>query len=401
LSRTATAIIGAGPYGLSVAAHLAARNVAHRIFGDPMRFWSQLAAAGGERYLKSYCFGTNISTPTAGFTFADYSRPRGLETFEPCSIADFAAYGHWFQKANVTQVEPIDVASVTRQSDGFAVTLGDGASLVADHVVIATGLTGFDYIPPVLASLPASLVTHSSKVKSFADYKGRDIAVIGAGQSALETAALLHEAGAAPLLVVREDAILWHHRVSKTRSPWRRVRSPISDLGSGPTAFALTHFPGAVHRLPSAWRTRFTKSHLPAAGAWWLRERLEQCVPVHFGTTVVDARETAGRVALRLRLGKDGSEHQCIVDHVIAGTGYVADIDRLDFLHPQLRGAIKRLERGPRLNSTFEASIPRLRFIGPASALSFGPLFRFVVGADYTARVVAAQLASLAPSAPC
>ena len=75
-----------------------------------MQFWSDIAEAGGERYLKSYCFGTNISTPTAGYSFADYSKPRGLETFEPCSIRDFAAYGHWFQQKNVPWVEPVDVA---------------------------------------------------------------------------------------------------------------------------------------------------------------------------------------------------------------------------------------------------------------------------------------------------
>jgi hypothetical protein len=96
------AIVGARPYGLSLAAHLAALNVEHRIFGHPMLFWSQIAAVGGERYLKSYCFGTNISTPPPGVTFADYSEPWGLETFEPCSMEDFAAYGHWFQKAGMT-----------------------------------------------------------------------------------------------------------------------------------------------------------------------------------------------------------------------------------------------------------------------------------------------------------
>jgi 2-polyprenyl-6-methoxyphenol hydroxylase-like FAD-dependent oxidoreductase len=101
LSGVAVAIIGAGPYGLSLAAHLATRNVEHRIFGSPMQFWSDIAKAGGERYLKSYCFGTNISTPMPGFSFADYSEPRGLETFEPCSMGDFAAYGHWFQQRNV------------------------------------------------------------------------------------------------------------------------------------------------------------------------------------------------------------------------------------------------------------------------------------------------------------
>jgi FAD-dependent urate hydroxylase len=395
VSRVAVAIIGAGPYGLSLAAHLAARNVEHRIFGRPMQFWSDIAGAGGERYLKSYCFGTNISTPTPGYSFADYSEPRGLETFEPCAIGNFAAYGHWFQQSNVPWVEPIDVKRVDRQGQCFAVTLADGESLVAKRVVIATGLAGFAHVPPVIASLPPALAIHTSSISDFAAFKGREVAVIGAGQSALEAAALLREAGARPHLLVRENSILWQNRVSLKRSLWRRLRSPISGLGTGPKAWGLTHFPGAMHRVPGTWRTRFVKNHLPAEGAWWLRDRVENRLPVLFGAAVVEAREVAGcRVALGLHFAKDGSESQLVVDHVIAGSGYNIDVERLGFIHPKLRCGIQCLERAPRLNANFETSVSGLHFIGPASAMSFGPLFRFVVGAEYSVRIVSAHLAA-------
>lgn len=394
MSRVAVAIIGAGPYGLSLAAHLAARNVDHRIFGRPMRFWSDIAGAGGERYLRTYCFGTNISTPHPGFSFADYSRPRGLETFEPCSISHFAAYGHWFQQANVPWVEPIDVVHVARETSGFKVTLADGQCLTADRVIIATGLTSFAYVPPAIASLPPALATHTSGIDSFAAFRGLEVAVVGAGQSALEAAALLHEAGARPQLLVREDAVRWMHRVPQSRSLWRRLRSPITSLGSGPRAWTLAHFPGALHRLPAAWRTRLVKKHLPPEGAWWLRERVENRVPVQIGCVVSEARDVGGRVALRLRAANSDRERELVVDHVIAGTGYDIDVERLGFLHPALRGAIQRLERAPRLNANFETSVPGLGVIGPASAMSFGPLFRFVAGSEYAARVVSAHLAS-------
>ena len=398
MSRVAVAIIGAGPYGLSLSTHLTARNVKHRIFGSPMRFWSDIAAAGGERYLKSYCFGTNISTPTRGYSFADYSHPRGLETFEPCSIRDFAAYGLWFQQENVPWVEPIDVALLDRQAEGFAITLANAERFVADHVVIATGLSGFAHVPPEIAMLPPGLATHTSGIASFAAFKGREVAVIGAGQSALEAAALLLEAGALPQLLVREDSILWQTRVSLKRGLWRRLRSPISGLGTGPKAWGLTHFPGMMHRVPAKWRTSFVKNHLPAEGAWWLRERVEKRLPVHFGASIINAREASGQVLLKLRCAKDGSGRQLVVDHVVAGSGYDIDVERLEFIHPKLRGVIERLERAPKLNASFETSVSGLYFIGPASAMSFGPLFRFVVGAEYTVRIVSTQLAARAYS---
>jgi hypothetical protein len=387
------AIIGAGPYGLSIAAHLAARNVEHRIFGRPMHFWSKISDAGGERYLKSFCFGTNISSPVPGSSFSDYSSPRGLETFEPCSMGQFTGYGLWFQQRNVPWVEPTNVSLVERQGDAFAVTLENGDRMSAAHVVVATGLDYFDHLPKALAALPPNLAIHTSKITKFADFADRDVAVIGAGQSALEAAALLNEAGARPHLLVRESSILWHSRFSQQRSFWQRMRAPVSGLGVGVKSWVLTNLPGAAHRMPARWRTEFAKNHLPAEGAWWLRERVEGWVPIHFGTTVVAAERKGKRIALELKRS-DGNRRSVLVDHVVAGTGYNVDVDRLAFLSHPLRQAINRLEHAPKLNSTFEASVRGLRFIGPSSTMSFGPLFRFVVGADYTARVVAAKLAS-------
>jgi lysine/ornithine N-monooxygenase len=392
VSTVAVAIIGAGPYGLSVAAHLAALGVEHRVFGRPMQFWSQIASAGNRRYLKSYCFGTNISTPVPGYSFADYSKPRGLETFEPCSIGDFADYGRWFQQHNVSHVEPVEVVRVERAAGDFLVVLDNGSRIRAARVVVATGLSYFASVPSVLASLPPGATTHTSKIDAFSSFRNRHVAVIGAGQSALEAAALLLEVGAKPQLLVRDPAIRWHHRVSLQRSLWRRLRSPISGLGTGPKAWALTHFPGAMHRLPSAWRTRFVKAHLPAEGAWWLRERVEGKLPVHLDSTIVAARDDGGQLILDVAGSTRGNHREMTFDHVIAGSGYDIDVDRIDFLDPTLRAAIRRVERAPRLNAKFEASVAGLHFVGPTSSMSFGPLFRFVVGADYTARVVAEHL---------
>ena len=272
--RPQVAIIGGGAYGLSLASHLADRNIEHRIFGQPMAFWTQTARVGARRYLKSYCFGTNISSPRPGFTFADYNQPRGLETFEPCSIANFAEYGLWFQEKQVEWIEPVNVANVRQSRQGFILTLSNGDEVEASDVIVATGLANFSKMPNALRALPGAVAMHTANVDSFAAFQGLEVAVIGAGQSALEAAALLYEAGASPRLLIRDPSIRWMTRGSRTPTPWQQIRSPISTLGGGPKAWALTQFPGAFHRLPSGARNLLLKNFLPPEGAWWLRERV-------------------------------------------------------------------------------------------------------------------------------
>lgn len=394
MSKVDIAIIGAGPYGLSLAAHLGVQKLDHRIFGHPMGFWSEVAAAAGERYLKSFCFATSLSTPIRGYSFADYNRPRKLEIFEPCSIANFSDYGRWFQQHNVPWAESVNVVNLERQPNGFAVSLENGECVVATHIVVATGLSGYARVPPSLASLPTGLVTHTSRITSFDSFRGRRVAVVGAGQSAFEAAALLSEAGALPELLVREKRLLWNDRTTENRDLWQRLRKPISALGVGPKAWGLVNFPGALHHLPDSWRTSLVRNHLPPEGAWWLRPRVEGRMPISLDATVQNAREVGSAVVLQLCNSNGERTRELTVDHVISGTGYDINVERLLFLSKGLRDQIKRTQKFPNLDAGFQSSVPGLHFLGPASARSFGPLFRFVSGADYSALTTSAHLAA-------
>ena len=266
-------------------------------------------------------------------------------------------------------------------------------------MVVATGLTSFATLPRELAKLPKHLVSHTSEIGIFEDFGGQDVCVVGGGQSALEAAMLLHEAGARPRLLVRESQVAWNTRIPQRRTWWRKLRSPISGLGTGPKTWLLCTFPSAIHYAPEKWRVRFVARHLPAEGAWWLRDLVEKKVPVELNCTLISAQERNGRVALLLRDRKNG-ERELECDHVIAGTGFKVDVDRLSFLSADLRASVDRIECAPRLNRHFESSVPGLFFIGPASALSFGPLFRFVIGASYAAPSLAAHLALKKPISP-
>jgi hypothetical protein len=384
--------VGAGPYGLSLAANLSAANIGFRIFGTPMAFWSAIATAGQERYLKSFCFGTNIDVPEPGYGFSEWSEARGLESFEPCSIRQFVDYGLWVQQRCVTSLERQNVVAIRREGSAFHLTLADGETLLARRVVLATGLSGFHYLPQPFAALPSALCTHTVNVTGFTGFAGQSVAVIGGGQSALEAAALLREAGANPTLIVREDEISWMTALPRRRSLWRRVRSPLSGLASGPKAWFLTNVPGAVHYLPNSLRTLIVAKLLPPEGAWWLRDRVDGKAETLTATSVADAREDAG--ACVLTLSANGNRLERRFDHVIAGTGFKVDVDRLGLLDAGLRQAIRRIMGSPRLNRRFETSVERFHVIGPASALSFGPLFRFVVGAHYTVRTLTRHFAA-------
>jgi hypothetical protein len=391
MNTTDVAIIGAGPYGLSLAAHLAGRGVETCVFGKPMAFWQTIARAAPERYLKSYCFGTDIPMPQA-VGFSDWSRARGLEAFEPCAMGTFADYGLDLQRRFVPFVRETMLLNVGMEGRKFLLQAEDGEALLADRVIIATGLSGFEQIPGSLAALPAALMRHSNAIEDYAGYRGQRVAIVGAGQSALEAAALVREAGGAAELIVRERSIRWMSRLPQERSLFQRLRSPISGLGSGPKAWILTNVPGACRFLPDGPRTDFLRRHLPPEGAWWLKPRVDGVVSTLLATVVQAAAVSGDQVALTL--STDGGPAKTNrYDCVIAATGFRPDVERLRFLAPALRDQVGRIDRAPRLDRHFQSAVPGLYFVGPASAMSFGPLFRFVIGTYHTTATLVGRLA--------
>jgi thioredoxin reductase len=381
---TEVAIVGAGPYGLSLAAHLRASGVRFRIFGQPMQTWRAMPPG---MFLKSFGFATTVYTPDRRDDFVTYSRDRNLETNEPCAIADFARYGVWAQKRRIPELEEVNVTGVARDGEGFLVTLADGERFHARRLVVAVGVTHFAESPSELRGLARDLASHTSDHSSYDGFAGKDVCVVGGGQSAFEAARLLVAAGARPQLLVRAPEVSFSEKMADHRSLWARLRHPQSVLGPGLKNWVLENLPLLMHFVPDRWRVPFVKSHLGPQGAWWLRDHIVDKVPIHTRCAIVSAAPRDGRLALRVRSGNE-SEREIMTDHVVAATGYVVDVDRLGFLSADLRRQVDRIERGPRLDMRFQSSVPGLYFIGFASSLSFGPLFRFVAGADYTSRVL-------------
>jgi FAD-dependent urate hydroxylase len=383
------AIIGAGPYGLSIAAHLRARGVPYRIFGDPMQTWRPMPRSLS---LKSLGFATSLAIPERGTEFPTWLAAHGLEALEPISYADFTQYGLELQRRFVPDCEPATVSKVEAVAGGrFALTLQSGERIEARAVVVAVGVGPFQRLPPELAALGRALVSHTFGNYVFAGYAGQRVAVIGAGQSALEAAVLLHEVGAEVQLISRDPPI-FHGRTPRNRPLLDRVREPLTVLGAGRKNWVLEHLPWAVRYAPERPRVRLARNYLGPAGAWWLRDRFEGKVQVTSPATLVSVHEAGGRAVLRIARPGGPERHEEFA-HVVCGTGFEHDLRRLWFLDP-LRGRVKLIQgRAPRLSRQFESSVPGLFFVGPFSAYAFGPLFRFVCGVTYTAPTVARHLA--------
>ena len=176
---TDVAIVGAGPYGLSLAAHLSAAGVPYRHFGVPMNLWRTAMPRG--MYLKSQGFASNLSDAGQAMTLEAFcsatGRPYGSYGV-PVPLDTFVAYGSWFQARLSLPVEESLVTSVTRDAEGFQVTVGDGERLSARAVVLAVGVEHFAHQPAPFAELPRALCGHSSAYTDLAGFKGKEVIVL-------------------------------------------------------------------------------------------------------------------------------------------------------------------------------------------------------------------------------
>jgi thioredoxin reductase len=388
-----TAIIGAGPYGLSVAAHLRRSGIPFRIFGRPMDSW--LAHMPKGMMLKSDGFASNIYDPENAFTLGRFCAERGIEYADsgvPVRLETFGAYGLAFKDRLVPELEDKLVASVDRSSEGFLLRLEDGETVKARSVVLAVGITHFAYIPENLTHLPPQFLSHSALHREVEPFRGRNVVVIGGGASAIDLAGLLHEAGGQVQLVSRRQSLKFHSQpTGKPRSLWQQVRHPQSGLGPGMRSRFFSDAPMAFHYLPERLRVEAVRRTLGPSGGWFIRDKVMGKVPLVLGSTLQHAGVQGSKVRLTVRTA-DGSEREIVTEHIIAATGYKVNMERLKFLNPQIRSKIEIVEGAPVLSSNFESSVPGLYFVGVAAANSFGPVMRFAFGAGFAARTVTRTL---------
>lgn len=400
---TDVVVVGAGPYGLATAAHLSKAGIDFRIFGIPMGAWRHHMPKG--MFLKSAMTATSISAPAPGMSLIDYcmaSGVTGIDDHNPIPIDLFVNYGLQFKKRYVEGVEQVAINQIVDMGDGFQVSLANGETFLAKNVVVASGHIHFSYIPDALR-IPAShggtpLVSHTGEHPEFSSFAGRTVAIVGAGQSALESAALLREAGAEVHLVVRGPQLVWGKPPTGEHSGLLlRAFKPMTPLGPGWSHLVITRAPELISHLPPAARLRLVRLTYGPSGAWWLRSRFEGSINMLLSTEVEEAREASGRILLRLR-HESGKSSSLAADHVLAATGYRVDVNAIDYLSQAIRTRLARVpgSAAPALSGSCQSSVPGLYFVGLSAAATFGPLLRFVHGTDFAARTVCRSLVSAA-----
>jgi thioredoxin reductase len=390
---TEIAIIGAGPYGLSLAAHLREAGVPFRIFGKPMDSWRHHMPK--DMLLKSDGFASSLSAPAENSTLKSWCAANKIPYADagmPVRLDVFNAYADAFQRRFVPSLEQKHVVSLERgTSEGFRLILDDGKRVNARNIVLAPGITWFADMPKELSPLPAEYRSHSFQHRDVARFARRHVVVLGAGASAIDLAASLHDAGAKVKIVTRADAVRFHNPPHpNAHSLFNRLRKPPSGIGPGWRSFFCANFPGVFHGLPESTRLRITRKHLGPAPGWFMREKVMGNFPMLLGQELKGSRYREGLVELDIE-DAGGNEQRLYCHHVIAATGFKPELVRLPFLSPFVRARIAQVQGTAILSPKFETSVPGLYVIGPAAANSFGPLMRFMVGAEYTSPLLAAH----------
>jgi FAD-dependent urate hydroxylase len=396
MSDIHVAVVGAGPYGLSAAAHLRRAGVEVLVLGDPMSFWRTMPKG---MVLRSNWTATCIGEYEGPLSLDSYRDATGASFDRPVPLARFIEYGTWVQEQVAPDVDRRVVERLEGDGPGFRLVLTDGERLRARRVVVAAGIEPFAHRPAVADGLPPELASHTSDHRDLGRFSGARVLVVGGGQSALESAALLRESGAQPEVVARADHLNWLHGGKYHRKLGRLAPLFYAPTDVGPLGLSrLVAVPDAFRRLPHRVQEPLAYRSIRPAGAAWLTPRLRD-VPITLARSIVSVTPQGHGLLVALTGGETR-----MVDHLLFGTGYRVDIARYRFLAPSLLARVKRAGGYPLLRAGMQSSADGLHFIGAPAAWSFGPTMRFVSGGWYTARaltrVVAGQGRPRQPAAP-
>ena len=379
--RVDVAIVGAGPYGLSVSAHLRALGKV-RAFGEPMHTWRTRMPQDMRH--RSDWSETSFSAPGRAATFDRWATDTGEPREEPIPLEKFLRYADWFRERFVGDVDESDVARVDHADGTFRLTTVGNDEVDASMLVLAVGAVPFAAAPAPLAAEIGDGIRFATDLQDYSAYASRRVVVVGGGQGGLESALLASRAGADVQLVVR-SSLRWfadrepHKPRSRLRQRLYRLAYPAVGYGPPPLNRLVLH-PDLFSRLPRSIRRSLTARVLRAGGSPWLREAIESTVRIKQGAAVDRLERRNGGICLRLT---DGTALDA--DAVIVAAGFRFSLERLSFLAPEIGARIAVEEGWPLLDRWFRSTDPNVLFVGFASEHRFGPIVRFIPGTRFSA----------------
>jgi len=379
--ETSLLIVGAGPFGLAVAAQAAHDGIEHLVAGKPMEFWRQNMPQG--MFLRSAC--DWHLDPLNVHTIEAFLQPQGKtpQDVEPLSLDFYLSYADWFQQQKNIQTVPVYVKQLdTLSDDGFIITTSNGEVVNANSVVLAPGFKHFAHAPDELITrLPRGRFQHTSEFVTFSSANGKRYLIVGGRQSAFEWAALLLEAGAA--------AIHLSHRHASPLfevADWSWVNDVVDHIADDPNWFRRL----SQQEKDSVSRRMWAEGRLKLEP--WLEPRLRSDrVKLWPHTEVVNSIEREnGGLEVELTNGE-----KLNVDQIVLATGYKVDIARLPYLAENLRRRLETSNGFPVLDDHFESSVPGLFITSMPATQDFGPFFGFTISVRTSAKLICRRLVGL------
>ena len=371
--KTDLLIVGAGPFGLALAAQAQHDGIEHVIAGRPMEFWRKQMPKG--MCLRSACDWhldpQNVHTIEA-YLGTQNKTPSDVE---PLSLEFYLTYAEWFRLQKQIQPLPIYIQRLD-YDDQFLATTSDGNVIKARRVVLAPGFKHFAHIPEDLkAKLPAGSFQHTAEFVDFSNARNQRYLIIGGRQSAFEWTALLLEAGAAAVHLSHR-----HASPAFAVADWSWVNPLVDNIANDPNWFrrlSQTEKDDVNHRLWAEGRLKIEP---------WLEARLNDERVKLWPQTQLESCSEDLEVILN-----NGATFN--VDHVILATGYKVDITRLPYLAAgNLLAKLETRNGFPALDDHFETSVPGLFITSMPAGQDFGPFFGFTISVRTSARLLCERL---------
>jgi cation diffusion facilitator CzcD-associated flavoprotein CzcO len=377
--KTSLLIIGAGPFGLAMAAHAQHLGIDYVIAGKAMEFWKNNMPEG--MYLRSKC--DWHLDPENNATIENFLASQNLAPaeVEPLSLDFYLSYTGWFQHQKKIEVLPVYITRLDFIGDHhFHAHTNEGADIYAENVVVAVGFKYFQHIPPDLHQiLPHGSYTHTCDYADMTAMTGKRYLIIGGRQSAFEWAALLSEAGAASIGISYR-----HNSPSFATSDWSWVNTMVENLAENPAWFRKL----SQEEKDSVGYRLWTEGRLKIE-PWLERRVMKENIKLWPLTLVAACKQlSTGELVVTLN---NGSE--VIVDHIILATGYKVDISHVPFIADGNMISRLSVHNGfPVLDEHFQANLPGLFITSMPASHGFGPFFGFTISVRTSARLIGKDL---------